>query len=324
MLGAGAWGTALACHLSRSGHEVALLARRPELAREIEQTGRNEGYLPGCSLPPGLRASGEPEAVLAGAEAVLLAVPSEFCRAALCAVARWLPAGCLLVSATKGFEQGSLLRISEVAAAELPGRPLAVLSGPSFALEVARGLPTAVVVAAAEPERAEWLQRRLSTRSFRVYASADVAGVELGGALKNVIAIAAGIVDGLGYGHNTAAALITRGLAEISRLALAHGGRPETLAGLAGLGDLVLTCTGGLSRNRALGRALGRGAGLDEAREAAGGVAEGVPSTRAACALGERAGIEMPIAEQMRAVLYEAKSPRVAVDELMLRTLKRE
>jgi glycerol-3-phosphate dehydrogenase (NAD(P)+) len=228
----------------------------------------------------------------------------------------------VLVSATKGLEKDTLRRMSEVAAEEAPGCPVAVLSGPSFALEVARALPTAVVAAADDHRVAQSIQQALSTATFRVYSSEDVVGVELAGALKNVIAIAAGIVAGLGYGHNTLAGLITRGLAEMSRLAGALGGRPETLAGLAGLGDLVLTCTGELSRNRRVGQGLGRGLSLPEA--SAGLVAEGVRTTLAACALAEREGIELPIAGQMKAVLYEGKAPREALEELMLRSLKRE
>jgi glycerol-3-phosphate dehydrogenase (NAD(P)+) len=214
--------------------------------------------------------------------------------------------------------------MSEVAAEEMPGSPLAVLSGPSFALEVAQGQPTTVVVAASELATAERVQRAVSTRSFRAYSSDDVKGVELAGALKNIIAIAAGIVDGLGLGHNTAAALITRGLAEIGRLAVALGARPDTLFGLAGLGDLVLTCTGGLSRNRRVGQALGAGRSLGQTLASLSMVAEGVRTTLVACALAEATGVEMPIAQQMRAVLYEGKPPRKAVEELMLRSLKRE
>jgi glycerol-3-phosphate dehydrogenase (NAD(P)+) len=214
--------------------------------------------------------------------------------------------------------------MSEVAAEEAPGHPVAVLSGPSFALEVAHGQPTTVVVASAEPTVAEGVQRAVSSRTFRAYSSDDVVGVELGGALKNIIAIAAGILDGLGFGHNTAAALITRGLAEITRLAVARGARPDTLSGLAGLGDLVLTCTGELSRNRRLGQALGSGQELGPALAGLRMVAEGVRTTVAACALAEEAGVEMPIAEQMRAVLHEGRPPREAVEALMLRTLKRE
>jgi glycerol-3-phosphate dehydrogenase (NAD(P)+) len=213
--------------------------------------------------------------------------------------------------------------MTEIATEEVPGHKVAVLSGPTFAAEVAREQPTALVVACRKQEIADDLQQALSTRRFRVYSSQDVIGVELGGALKNVIAIAAGIVDGLGYGHNTVAALITRGLAEITRLAVAEGGRADTLAGLAGLGDLVLTATGDLSRNRRVGQALGAGHSVAEALSARS-VAEGVRTTVAACALAERAGVDMPIARQMKAVLHEGKAPRDAVDELMIRTLKRE
>jgi glycerol-3-phosphate dehydrogenase (NAD(P)+) len=216
----------------------------------------------------------------------------------------------------------TLRRMTEVAAEEAPGHPLAVLSGPSFALEGARALPTAVVAASADHAVAQRVQRALATRTFRVYSSEDVVGVELAGALKNVIAIAAGIVDGLGFGHNTVAALITRGLAEIGRLVESFGGRPETLSGLAGLGDLVLTCTGALSRNRRVGQGLGQGLSLADA--SAGLVAEGVRTTLAACALAEREGVEMPIAAQMKAVLYDGTPPRDAVEALMLRSLKRE
>jgi glycerol-3-phosphate dehydrogenase (NAD(P)+) len=235
-----------------------------------------------------------------------------------------LVAGATLVSATKGLEMDTLQRMTEVAAAEAPGHPLAVLSGPSFAQEVAEGQPTTVVVASRERAVAEAVQRAVSSPIFRAYTSDDVPGVELAGALKNVIAIAAGILDGLGYGRNTAAALITRGLAEITRLAVALGGRADTLAGLAGLGDLVLTCTGALSRNRQVGRALGAGRTLAEATAGTHMVAEGVRTTLAACALAARAGVEMPIAAQMKAVLYEGKPPRTALEDLMLRSLKRE
>jgi len=274
-------------------------------------------------LPP-LLATGDLQEAVAGAEMVAVVVPSEFCRKVYRALRPALPAGALLVSATKGLEIDTRRRMSEVAAEEAAGHPLAVLSGPSFALEVAQGQPTTVVVASSDLAMAEGVQRALSSRAFRAYSSDDVVGVELGGALKNVIAIAAGIVLGLGYGRNTAAALITRGLAEMTRLAVALGGRPDTLAGLAGLGDLVLTCTGELSRNRRVGQALGEGRKLPEVLAELSMVAEGVRTTLAACALAEAAGVEMPIAEQMRAVLYEGKPPREGVEELMLRTLKRE
>jgi glycerol-3-phosphate dehydrogenase (NAD(P)+) len=324
VLGGGSWGTALAAHLARSGNATHLFVREPTIARSIALRHENPTYLPGVPLPPGIEAASDLEACLTGAEAVLVVIPSEFCRAIYRQMRPLLPERALLVSATKGIEIDTLQRMSEVAAAEIPGRRIAVLCGPSFALEVAREMPTAVVVASAEMALAEAVQRMLSSRTLRAYTSTDVVGAELAAALKNVIAIAAGIVDGLGYGQNTVAALITRGLAEMTRLAVAMGGRSDTLSGLAGLGDLVLTCTGGLSRNRRLGQSLGAGRSLPEALAATTMVAEGVRTTLAACALAERAGIEMPIAQQMREVLYRAKPPRAAVDELMLRSLKRE
>jgi glycerol-3-phosphate dehydrogenase (NAD(P)+) len=322
VVGGGAWGTALACQCARAGLPVRLWALEPEVAQAIQERRENPLYLPGEPLPEGLRATCRLEEAVADAETVLVVVPSEFCRGIYRRIQQSAPAEAILVSATKGLEIDTLQRMSEVAAAEAPGHPVAVLSGPSFALEVARALPTAVVVASADHAVAEAVQKPLSTRSFRVYSSEDVVGVELGGALKNIIAIAAGIVDGLGYGHNTQAALVTRGLAENNRLAVAQGARPDTLAGLAGLGDLVLTCTGGLSRNRTVGARLGQGQPLAQA--SAGMHPEGVRTTLAACALAEKHGIEMPIARQMRAVLHEGKPPRAAVDELMLRSLKRE
>jgi len=322
VVGGGAWGTALAAHCARAGLGVRLWVREPEVVASVNGVHENSLYLPGVPLPEDLRASSRLDEALAGAGTALFVVPSEFARAIYREARPHLRGGATVVSATKGIETDSLRRMSEVAAEEVPGHPLAVLSGPSFALEVARALPTAVVVAATDLAVAESVQLSLSTATFRVYSSEDVVGVELAGAVKNVIAIAAGIVDGLGYGHNTVAALITRGLAEITRLAVGLGARPETLAGLAGIGDLVLTCTGALSRNRRVGQGLGRGLSLAEA--SAGVVAEGVRSTLATCALAERAGIEMPIARQMKAVLYEGKPSREALDELMLRSLKRE
>ena len=322
VVGGGAWGTALASHCARAGLPVRMWVREPEVVNAVNQRHENTTFLPGVPLPEPLRAFGRLDEALEGAEAVLVVVPSEFGRGLYRQLRPLLSPGAVLVSATKGIERDTLRRMTEVAAEETPGHPLAVLSGPSFALEVARALPTAVVAASADHAVAQKVQRALATRTFRVYSSEDVVGVELAGALKNVIAIAAGIVDGLGYGHNTVAALITRGLAEIGRVVGALGGRPETLSGLAGLGDLVLTCTGALSRNRRVGQGLGRG--LSVADAGAGLVAEGVRTTLAACALAEREGVEMPIAGQMKAVLYEGKPPREALDELMLRSLKRE
>jgi glycerol-3-phosphate dehydrogenase (NAD(P)+) len=324
VLGGGSWGTALAAHLARAGHPVRLWLREPELAARVNEAHENPTYLPGVPLPAGIVAASELDAPLQDAEAVFVVVPSEFCRGVYRRLRDRVPDAAVLVSATKGLELDTLKRMSEVAAEEVPGLPLAVLSGPSFAVEVARGEPTAVVVAASAPGVAEAVQQAVSTRTFRAYSSDDVLGVELAGALKNVVAIAAGILDGLGHGHNTVAALITRGLAEITRLVVGLGGRADTLAGLAGLGDLVLTCTGHLSRNRRVGQALGRGQSLEDALRGTAMVAEGVRTTLAACALAERAGVEMPIARQMRAVLHEGKPPRAAVEELMLRSLKRE
>ncbi len=323
VVGAGAWGTALAAHLVRAGHPVTLWALEPEVVQEIASAGRNSLFLPGVELPPQLRATGDLAACVDGASLVIVATPSEFSRATYQRLRESLPQEAVVLSATKGLEIDTLRRMTEVAAEALPGHTIAAISGPSFALEVAREQPTAVVVACREDGVADDLQRALSTRRFRIYSSRDLVGVELGGALKNVIAIAAGVVDGLGYGHNTVAALLTRGLAEITRLAVALGGRAETLAGLAGLGDLVLTATGDLSRNRRVGQALGAGKSVAEAL-ASRSVAEGVRTTLAACALADRTGVDMPIARQMKAVLHEGKTPREAVDELMLRTLKRE
>jgi glycerol-3-phosphate dehydrogenase (NAD(P)+) len=336
VFGGGSWGTAIAVHLTRAGHDVKIWLREEELVREIHAHRENRPYLPGIALPPGLEATTDLAEAADEVVVAFVVIPSQFCREIYHVLPEVLPRDAWLVSATKGIETETLKRMSEVAADEAPDHPLAVLSGPSFALEVAQSQPTAVVVASEYGVVAEGVQRALSTRTFRVYSSQDVIGVELAGALKNVIAIAAGIVDGLGHGQNTAAALITRGLAEITRLAVALGGQADTLAGLAGLGDLVLTCTGALSRNRRLGQCLGRGMTLSEATASLGGsssrsgaparpmVAEGVRTTLAACALADKAGIEMPIASTMKAVLYEGKAPVEAVDGLMSRSLKRE
>jgi len=324
VLGGGSWGTALAGHLCRAGRRVRLWLRAPEVAEEINRRHRNRAYLPGIELPPELNATTDLAEAVSAAEAVFVVIPSEFCRGVYRQLRGQVGPKAAIVSCTKGIEIGTLRRMTEVAAEEAPGHSLAVLSGPSFALEVAREQPTTVVVASADLTVAETVQRLVSTRTFRAYSSDDVVGVELAGSLKNVIAIAAGIVDGLGYGHNTVAALVTRGLAEIARLAVAAGARADTLSGLAGLGDLVLTCTGTLSRNRRVGQALGAGKSLAEAMAETRMVAEGVRTTLAACALAERAGTEMPIATQMREVLYRGRPPREAVEALMLRTLKRE
>jgi glycerol-3-phosphate dehydrogenase (NAD(P)+) len=324
VLGGGSWGTALAAHMARCEHAVRMWLRDDAVAAEIHGRDRNTKYLGDIPLPKGIQVTTVLAEALDEAEATFLVVPSEALRTVCCRLQGSLPPSSILVSATKGLETGTECRMSEIVAEELPGCRVAVLSGPSFAEEVAREQPTAVVVASTEEGVARRIQHSLASRTFRAYSSDDLIGVELAGALKNVIAIAAGIVDGLGYGHNTVAALITRGLAEITRLAVALGGRPDTLAGLAGLGDLVLTCTGALSRNRHVGHALGRGLSLAEAVAETRMVAEGVKTTEAGARLAARTGVDMPIVQQMRAVLYGGKRPREAVDDLMLRSLKRE
>lgn len=325
VLGAGSWGTALGIHLARAGHAVRLWARDDALARDMVRARVNARYLPDTPFPDGLLPTSELAQALDGASFVVAAIPSHGLRAVVRAAAPMIPASAVLVSAAKGLEGRSLNRMSEVLAEETAGTwPIVVLSGPSFAAEVAHGLPTAVLAASKDAAAAARVQERFRGAAFRLYASDDVTGVEIGGALKNVIAIAAGAVEGLGLGRNSMAALITRGLAEISRLACAEGGRRETLAGLSGLGDLVLTCTGDLSRNRHVGMELARGRSLDEVLAGMRMVAEGVRTTRVALELGERHGIELPIASRMAAVLERRESPREAVETLMLRRQRAE
>ena len=325
VLGAGSWGTALAVHLGRAGHDVRLWARDPELVGAIRLHRVNPRYLTEITIPEIVVATTDAEAALAGVRTVVVAVPSHVVRAVVRSARAWVPRDAVLVSAAKGIEAESLDRMSKVIAEEMPvGMPVVVLSGPSFAVEVARGLPTAVLAASADAAAAAFIQECFRGPSFRLYGSDDVAGVEIGGALKNVIAIAAGVVEGLGLGHNSMAALITRGLVEISRLAGAEGGRRETLSGLSGLGDLVLTCTGDLSRNRHVGIELGRGRTLEEVLAGMRMVAEGVRTTGAALALGARHGIELPIAAEMSAVLEGRRSPAEAVEILMGRRQRPE
>ena len=320
VLGGGSWGTALAVHLARVGHAVRLWAREPELVADMIARRVNDVFLPGVMLPPSVEPCGAMPDALAGADLVVAVAPSHGSRLVLRAAAPFLERRATIISATKGLEVDTLMRNSQVIAQEVGGnRPIVVLSGPSFAAEVARQMPTAVSVASCDRAAAERVQAEFRARYFRLYTTDDVVGVEVGAALKNVIAIAAGVVDGLGLGQNALAGLITRGLAEISRLAGALGGRRETLAGLAGLGDLVLTCTGSLSRNRHVGIELGRGRSLDEILGRMQMVAEGVKTTGAALELGARHGVELPIAAQMAEVLGGRKDPRVAVEELMLR-----
>jgi glycerol-3-phosphate dehydrogenase (NAD(P)+) len=325
VLGAGSWGTALSIHLGRLGHDVRLWARDPALAAELQRRRANAIYLPDLTLPDAVRVTDALDAALAGAELVVSAIPSHGVRAVMRAAAPHIRTPSTIVSATKGLESETLLRMSEVIAQELGDRrPVVVLSGPSFAIEVAQQLPTAVLAASSDAGAIELVQVEFRGPYFRLYGSSDVVGVELAGALKNVIAIAAGVAEGLALGHNALAALITRGLAEISRLVTAAGGQRETAAGLSGLGDLVLTCTGSLSRNRHVGTELAHGRPLDEILAGMKMIAEGVNTTKAAVALGARYGVELPITTQMAAVLQGQSDVRTALDALMLRRQRTE
>ncbi len=369
VLGSGAWGTAIALALHRrGGHQITLWAHSAEEAGQIAAAGENSLFLPGFPLPQAIAVTADP-APVAQAEIVVSVIPSEFLRPTLSRLRPYFHPAQIVVSATKGVENNTYLRMTEVIASSLgtaapPAAilqganpdvhlevfsessapevsssgmepaprsldgltlPIGAFSGPSFALEVAQGQPTAVTVAFDDPAVAARVQQEFSSETLRLYTSTDVTGVELGGALKNVIAIAAGVAAGMGLGYNSAAALMTRGIAEITRLAVACGGRRETLAGLSGVGDLVLTCTGSLSRNRTVGYALGQGRKLPEILESLGGkVAEGVLTTRAALGLAQRHNIEMPITEQMELILDEGKDPREAIKDLMLRPGKHE
>jgi glycerol-3-phosphate dehydrogenase (NAD(P)+) len=361
ILGAGAWGTAIALSLSRrGGHQIVLWSHSEQEAHTIKVARENTLFLPGFPLPPDIVVTAS-DADVSGAEIVVSVIPSEFLRPTLARLRPHLHPGPIIVSATKGVEDNSFLRMSEVIGESLAGQfalappdisldsgatayispapltgpfssegalsalAIGAFSGPSFAIEVAQGQPTAIVTAFSDPAIAARIQSEFSSETLRLYTSTDVVGVELGGALKNVIAIAAGVAAGVGLGHNSTAALITRGIAEITRLAVACGGKRETLAGLSGVGDLVLTCTGSLSRNRTVGEALGQGRKLPEVLESLGGkVAEGVRTSRAALGLARRHNIEMPITEQMGLILESGKDPREAIRELMLRPGKHE
>ena len=314
VLGSGGWGTALASHLARIGHDVRLWGRDAELIATLERTRVNETYLPGIELPPGVTPVSDLGGAVQGAGIVVSAVPSHGMRDVARRMAGRLSPGATLVSATKGIEMDSLYRMSEVLTQECgAGHPVVVLSGPSFAMELARSLPTAIVAASHDDAAVRRVLEEFRSGYFRLYSSEDVVGVEIGGALKNVIAIAAGAAEGLGLGFNAKAGLMTRGLAEIARLADAAGGRRETLAGLAGLGDLVLTCTGSLSRNRQFGIELGRGRTAVEILAGMKAVAEGVRTASAALKLGARHGLELPITERVVAVIEGRTTPREAV-----------
>lgn len=327
IIGAGSWGTTLGRLAAYRGHQVALWGHNAELVRELRETRENSVYLPGFKIPAAVHVTGSLEEAVADAEIVLTVVPSHVCREVYTQMRPHLNARMIFVSATKGIENETHMRMHDVVRDVLRDHfepRFVVLSGPSFALEVAQEHPTAVVAASYMPEYAQLIQRELSSPAFRIYSSTDVISVEIGGAVKNVMAIAAGVVTGLGWGYNSTVALATRGLAEMTRLAVALGGRAETLAGLAGMGDLMLTCMGALSRNRRVGVELGKGRKLNQILAEMKMVAEGVRTTRATYELSQKLGIEMPITARVYAMLYQDKSPREAAEELMMRPLRRE
>ncbi len=325
IIGGGGWGTALACVLAARFETVQLWVYEADLAHRMEMARVNDLFLPGVMLPPNVHACHSLQLALADADTVIGAMPSHVVRNLYTAIAPWLVPSAHLISAIKGLEAGTEMRMSQVIREVTNNRfPVTVLSGPTFARDVASGNPTAVVAASENWEAVEKVQEVFSGPTFRVYGSSDPIGVEIGGALKNIIAIGAGISDGLGLGHNAVAALITRGLAELTRLAIAMGAEAETMSGLAGLGDLVLTCTGNQSRNRQLGIKLASGLSLEEILSSTATVAEGVKTASVAVELGRRYGVELPIAEEMEAVLHGGRSPREAIRRLMSRSLKGE
>jgi len=324
VVGAGAWGTALANVLAANGHSVSLWAREPDVVDAINGSRENRRFLPGICVEERIRATGRITEALGDAELVTYVAPSHALREVAASGAAAVRPDAVLVVASKGIERESLAIMSDVVGETLPRHPVVALSGPSFAAEVAKGQPTAVVAASANEDAAAVVQRALSSEVFRVYTHHDVIGVELGGALKNVMAVATGIAEGLGLGFNSRAALITRGLAEMTRLGIALGASQSTFAGLAGLGDLVLTCTGALSRNRALGMEIGKGSTLEQALAGKDTVAEGVLNTISARALAEREGVDMPIVLAVHRILFEAQPPRLAISKLMTRELRAE
>lgn len=320
VIGAGSWGTALAVSLARrGGHRLSLWAHSPAHAAQLTDTGENMRYLPGFIVPAGIVITSDLARATDGADILLCVTPSQALRSVMEQLAPRLFPGQIILSASKGIEDSSFLRMSQVVS-EFCSNPFGTLGGPSFAQEVAAGMPTAITIAADTEELGKRLQDDFTSPTLRVYRNDDIPGTELGGALKNVIALAAGVVTGLELGNNASAALITRGMVEMTRLAMACGGRRETLSGLAGIGDLVLTCTGGLSRNRTVGIELGKGRKLQEILDSLNGkVAEGVRTTTAALGLAARYGVEMPITEQVAAILHDDKSPKDAIRELMTR-----
>jgi glycerol-3-phosphate dehydrogenase (NAD(P)+) len=326
VIGAGSWGTTLAAHLCRLGHETLLWVWENDLRLEMQAMLENRTYLPGFRLPEQIAFTSDLGHAAQHAEAMIMAVPSHVMRDIALRLKPGMLEGARIISATKGIENETQLRMTQVLqeVLDLADSAVLALSGPSFALEVMRGEPTAIALACSDPETGKLFQGAFSGGNVRLYVNTDMIGTELGGAVKNVIAIAAGVLNGLGLGANATAALITRGIAEIRRLTIAAGGRPETLAGLAGLGDLVLTCTGQLSRNRQVGVELGKGRGLSEILGGMNTVAEGVKTAHSTRQLGQRLGVEMPIVEQTHAILYQDVSARDAVQRLMERELKQE
>lgn len=324
VIGGGAWGTAIADRLVRNGHPVTLWAREADVVDAINAHHVNPRFLPNIPLAPALAATSDMALALSGVKLVVYAAPSHVLRTVVASSVGAIAPGAVLAVATKGIERESLALMTDVVAHEAHGHDVVALSGPSFAAEVAQGQPTAIVAACASAPAATMVQGAMSSSAFRVYTTDDVVGVELGGALKNVMAVATGILDGLGLGYNPRAALITRGLAEMTRLGVALGARAETFAGLAGLGDLVLTCTGALSRNRALGVAIGQGQSCEEALAGKDSVAEGVLNAQSAKALADRVGVEMPIIEATYRILFAGQAPREAIAELMARELRAE
>jgi glycerol-3-phosphate dehydrogenase (NAD(P)+) len=322
VIGAGSWGTALTIHLARTGTPVRLWAREPEVVEGIHARRRNPLYMPDFDVPADVEVTADIRGAVDGADVIVMVVPSEYFAATLATVPA--PRDAVIVSATKGFDPVRHVRMTELVRERFPQARVAALSGPTFAREVALGTPTAAVVAAPDDALSTMLQGRLGARAFRLYANRDVVGVEAGGALKNVMALATGLSDGLGLGENARAALITRGLAEMTRLAVALGGEPATLAGLAGMGDLVLTATGTLSRNRSLGMALARGDSLSAASGKTRMVAEGVPTVRSALALAARHGVSLPICAEVAAVLFDGKPAADALASLLGRAPTRE
>ncbi len=323
ILGAGSWGTTLAIHLARKGFEVGLWDISREQIEEIGRRRENVKVLPSFPLPPLVKPTPELMEATSGAKVVVLAIPSHGVREVVGRL-KELDANTMILSAAKGIEEGTLMRMSEVISEVLPGRRVIVLSGPSHAEEVVREIPTTVVVSSKEEQISKYIQDLFMTESFRLYTNPDMVGVELGGALKNTIAIAAGISDGLGFGSNSKAALLTRGLAEICRLGVAMGANPHTFSGLSGMGDLITTCISGYSRNRGLGERIAQGRSLEEALRDIGQVAEGVRTTRAAYELAKRYKVEVPITNEIYGILFKGESPKEAVKRLMLREAKAE